>query len=84
MNVAWLQALVPLTLGWFYTGNQAMLARAVLLLRTWFTNTTTGMHPNLNFADSIPGVGAESGGTVNFARFTRAIDCSIIIEHGDR
>ena len=41
------------------------------------------MRPNLRYADSIPGVGAECGGTVNFARFSRALDCIIIIEHGD-
>ena len=76
-------AVVPLTLAWFYTGEQAFLDRAVILLRAWFTSPISGMHPNMRYADSIPGVGAECGGTVNFARFTRALDCIILIEHGD-
>lgn len=76
-------AVVPLTLAWFYTSEQAFLDRAVVLLRAWFTSPVSSMRPNMRYADSIPGVGAECGGTVNFARFTRALDCILLIEHGD-
>ena len=76
-------AVVPLTLAWYYSGEKTFLDRAVVLLRAWFTSPITGMRPNLRFADTIPGVGAECGGTVNFARFGRALDCILLIEHGD-
>jgi hypothetical protein len=49
-------AVIPLTLAWFYSGEQAFLDRSVVLLRAWFTSTTTSMRPNMRFADTIPGI----------------------------
>ena len=43
------------TLAWWLTGERAFAQRAALLLRTWFLDPVTGMHPHLNHAQAIPG-----------------------------
>ena len=73
-------AVVPLSLAWYYTGEAVYGAKAAALLRTWFLTPATAMNPNLEHADTIPGVGPETGGVVNFARFPRVLDCIRLLE----
>ena len=71
---------VPLSLAWYYTGGQIYGARAAMLLRIWFLDPSTAMNPNLEHADTIPGVGPETGGVVDFARFPRVLDSIQLLE----
>ncbi|AHF91671.1 Alginate lyase [Opitutaceae bacterium TAV5] len=48
--------ITTLCLAWFYSGNEKYAAKATTLLRTWFTDPSTRMNPNLNYAASQPGV----------------------------
>ncbi|KHK04139.1 hypothetical protein NY78_0583 [Desulfovibrio sp. TomC] len=50
-----------LSLGYFYTGGTALAERAALLLRTFFLDPATAMHPHLRFAQVVPGKAQGSG-----------------------
>lgn len=68
-----------LALGWYFTVDgvlvnetaaNAYLQRAVVLMRTFFLDQETRMHPNMNFAQGEPGRNdGQAGGTVDFGRF---------------
>ena len=64
-DVASLERLVEtvdtLSLGYFYTGEMAFAERAALLLRTFFLDPATAMHPHLRFAQVVPGKEHGSG-----------------------
>jgi hypothetical protein len=64
-DVAALERLVEtvdtLSLGYFYTGDTAMAERAALLLRTFFLDPATAMHPHLRFGQVVPGKDQGSG-----------------------
>ena len=73
---------MPLALAWWYTEEEVFAQRAAWLLRTWFLSPATAMNPNLEHADTIPGVGPETGGVVDFARFPRVLDAITLLEAG--
>jgi hypothetical protein len=45
-----------LALAHFYTGEEKYSQRAVDMLKVWFINDSTKMHPNLNYGQAIPGI----------------------------
>ncbi|MES2390647.1 MAG: alginate lyase family protein [Acidobacteriota bacterium] len=52
-----------LALGFYLTGNEAYAEHAAQLLRTFYLDPKTGMNPNLDFAQYVPGLntGRDSG-----------------------
>ena len=48
-------AVLTLTSGWLWSGNQTFALRAAHLLRVWFLDPATSMNPNLNYAQAEPG-----------------------------
>eukprot|EP00118_Oscarella_pearsei_P023279 m.276045 g.276045 ORF g.276045 m.276045 type:complete len:347 (+) comp40604_c0_seq57:1094-2134(+) len=58
-----MSAVMQLSAAYFFSKNESYAERAALLLRTWFLNESTLMHPNLDFAAVRPGLnnGSPSG-----------------------
>jgi hypothetical protein len=52
-----------LALAWYLTGNEAYAQHATALLRSFFLDPKTGMKPNLDYAQYVPGLnsGRDSG-----------------------
>lgn len=47
---------IRLCLAYYLTHEEKYASHAALIVRTWFLNPDSFMHPNLNFAQIIPGV----------------------------
>lgn len=61
-------AVRSLALGYYVTGDDKYAAKAGELLRYFFLSPTTGMNPNLQFAQYIPGVNTGRGTGILDAR----------------
>lgn len=48
-------AVNTLALAYYFSDHELFAAHAALLLRTWFLDETTGMHPHLQYGHGIPG-----------------------------
>lgn len=69
------EAVKMLGLAYHFTRAQHYATRAGALLRRWFLNPDTRMHPHLKFAQLIPGRNAVSGsGIIETLRFAYVID----------
>jgi len=44
-----------LSLAWYFSGKEAYADKAALLLRVWFLDEATLMHPHLEYGQAIPG-----------------------------
>jgi hypothetical protein len=67
-------AVFSLGMASFLLDNPAYGKRAALLLHTWFINPKTRMNPDLDYAQSVPGVNNGRGaGVVDGRPFVRAI-----------
>ncbi|ACU61970.1 conserved hypothetical protein [Chitinophaga pinensis DSM 2588] len=64
-----------LGLAWFYTGKEQYAKHAAGLLRTWFLDTATSMHPHLNYSQAIPGITDGRGiGLIDTHNVTMLLD----------
>jgi hypothetical protein len=50
-----------LSLAYFFTENPQYASKAVELLRVWFLNNSTGMNPNLQYAEVVRGENNNNG-----------------------
>ncbi len=64
-----------LGLAYFYSGDRNYAEKAAALVRAWFLDPATGMNPNMNFAQAVPG--RENGraeGVLDTSGFIGVID----------
>jgi hypothetical protein len=64
-----------LALAYFFTADEKYASRAAVLIRHWFLDPTTGMKPNLRYAQAIRGVNEGRGeGLIETRTFARIVD----------
>lgn len=64
-----------LALAYYYSGDRKYADKAAALVRTWFLDPATGMNPNMNYAQAVPG--REQGraeGVLDTSGFIAVID----------
>jgi hypothetical protein len=76
---AYFSRIVALTdtlgLAYYFTGDESFAQHAALLLRTFFVEPATRMHPNLNFAQGVRGKEAgRASGIIDSAGMARLVD----------
>jgi Alginate lyase len=68
-------AVETLSLAYYLEGNETAAAKATQLLRAFFLDPKTGMNPNLQFAQGIPGINTGRGiGLIETRGLTRIVD----------
>ncbi len=77
-----------LATAYYFTGKEEYAARSTELLRMWFLDPKTLMHPNLEYAQAVPGVNDGRGtGILESRALTRVvdgIDCLTDRSHGQK
>jgi hypothetical protein len=69
-----------LALGYFYLGEERVAARAALLLREFFLDPATAMHPHLRYAQLIPGRTEVRGfGIIDTRILPRVCDAALLL-----
>lgn len=64
-----------LATAYYFTGKEEYAARTAELLRMWFLDPKTLMHPNLEYAQAVPGVNDGRGtGILESRALTRVVD----------
>jgi hypothetical protein len=68
-------AVQTLSQAYFFTDKIAYAQKAAQLIRTWFLDEKTRMHPHLQYAQSIPGLNSGRGiGIIDMRTMYRVID----------
>jgi hypothetical protein len=68
-------------LAYFVTGDERFADHALDVVRTWFLDPVTGMRPNLNHAQAIPGKTDGRGtGIIDAHPFAELVDALLILE----
>jgi Alginate lyase len=74
-------AVEPLALAYYFSGEEAYATKAVGLLRTFYLEPSTRMNPNLEYAQYVPGVNTGRGiGLIETRGFTRVVDAAGLLK----
>jgi hypothetical protein len=66
-------AVVPLSLAYFFSGDELYARHASKLIRTWFLDESKGMNPNLQYSQAVPGRSEGRGAGVLDGRHTALV-----------
>jgi len=68
-------AVNTLALAYYFTGSERYAQHAAQLLRAWFLDPATRMNPNLEYAQTIPGItGGRGTGIIDTRELPRLLD----------
>lgn len=73
----------PLTLAWYFTGDERYAHKAVHNLRVWFLDEETRMNPHFEYAQMIPGHNGGRGraaGLIDGYSFVTVTECIRLLE----
>jgi hypothetical protein len=74
-------AVATLALAYYFIGKATYAEHAAALLRAWFLDPKTGMNPNLNHAQAIPGgVSGRPAGLIEFRDMPQLVDALGLLE----
>jgi len=64
-----------LSLGYYFSGNEAYAVHAVKLINSWFLDSATAMNPNLNYGQAIKGITeGRAEGLIDIRHFIFLLD----------
>ncbi|KAA6350823.1 Unsaturated chondroitin disaccharide hydrolase [termite gut metagenome] len=70
-------SVISLSLAYYFSNDEKYAQKATELIRVWFLNKDTGMNPNLNFAQVVPGRFNDQGrsyGVIDAYSFVEMLD----------
>jgi hypothetical protein len=74
-------AVGALALGYYFTDDARYARHAAVLMRAWFLDPKTGMNPNLNHAQAVPGVATgRPAGLIEFRDMPQLVDSLGLLE----
>jgi hypothetical protein len=75
------RAVSALALGYYFTDDTRYARHAAVLLRAWFLDPKTGMNPNLNHAQAVPGIAnGRPAGLIEFRDMPQLLDSLGLLE----
>ncbi len=77
-------AVVPLSLAYFFSGDEMYARHATKLIRTWFLDDSKGMNPNLQYSQAVPGRSNGRGPGVLDGRHTALVIDAVGMLRGSR
>ncbi|MDR1950753.1 MAG: alginate lyase family protein [Bacteroidales bacterium] len=78
------QAVLYLSLAYFYTGEQKYAEKATEFIQVWFLDPKLGMNPNLNFGQAIKGRNTGRGAGMIESRFLVEVVNGAMLMRGSR
>lgn len=77
-------AVEALATAWYFTADPRYAKRAAMLLRTWFLDPATKMHPHLQYAQAIKGISeGRDIGIIDTAALVRLVDAIGLLQLSD-
>jgi hypothetical protein len=74
-------AVNALALGYYFTGDARYARHAAVLLRAWFLDPKSGMNPNFDHAQAVPGVAnGRAAGLIEFRDLPQLLDSLGLLE----
>ena len=68
-----------LALAYYFSDSSKYSVGCAALIKNWFLNPATKMNPNANYAQVVPGFGADGSGIIDLREISSVLDAAILI-----